>query len=103
MGNLKPGAQYIYERADGVTYAREMGADPSTRQAIGWDFNKDDPNFDPRTTDGRPLIEKMREDQLWFEIRRAAKNNPALQKALEHCIIVYKLTKDYEKLHGSKT
>jgi hypothetical protein len=103
MGTLKPGAQYIYERADGVTYAREMGADPSTRQAIGWDFNKDDPNFDPRTTDGRPLIDKMREDQLWGEIRRAAKNNPALQKALENCIIVYKLTKDYEKLHGNKT
>ena len=45
MGSLKPGAKYIYERADGVTYAREFGADPSTREAIGWNYDPTQPNF----------------------------------------------------------
>jgi hypothetical protein len=31
MGSLKPGATYIYEHADGVTYAREFGAAYSER------------------------------------------------------------------------
>ena len=100
MGSLKPGAQYVYERADGVTYAREMGADPSTRQAIGWDFDPNNPSFDPRSDgrgwpqDGRPIIEQIREDQLWGDIRRAAKTNPVLQKALEQCILIHHLSKD---------
>ena len=46
MGNLKPGATYIHERVDNVVYAREFGADPSTRQVVGWDYDKDNPNFD---------------------------------------------------------
>jgi hypothetical protein len=37
MGSLKPDAQYIYERADGIVYAREFGADPSTRQVVGYE------------------------------------------------------------------
>jgi hypothetical protein len=36
----------------------------------------------------------MQEDKLWGEIRRAARTNPALQKALEQCIIVYQLIKE---------
>ena len=39
MGRLKPGATYVYEKADGVTYARELGAHPGDRFAIGWDYN----------------------------------------------------------------
>jgi hypothetical protein len=38
MGQLKPGATYIYEKANGVTYAREHGAHPGDRVAIGWDY-----------------------------------------------------------------
>ena len=57
MGNLKPGATYIYESADGITYAREYGADPSTRIEIGY-------NYDPRTRDGRPLVDHIRDEQL---------------------------------------
>lgn len=103
MGNLKPGATLIHERVDNVVYTREFGADPSTRQVAGWDYNKDDPGFDPRTNDGRPLSSHLKDSQLWGNIRRAASGNPALQKALEQCIIIYKLTKDYEKRYGSKT
>ena len=94
MGNLKPGAKYIYERADGVTYAREFGADPSTREAIGWNYDPTQPNFDPRTSDGRPLFEQIQESKLWGEIRRAARDNPALQAAIDRVIITYHLSKD---------
>jgi len=94
MGTLKPGARYIYERNNGVTYAREFGSDPSTRQVVGWDYNKDNPKFDPRTADGRPLIDQMREDKLWGEIRREAKTNVTLQKALDRAIMIYKLSKE---------
>jgi hypothetical protein len=94
MGNLKPGAKYIYERTGGVTYAREFGADPSTRQVIGWDYDPTKDNFDPRTNDGRPLIDQMREDQMWGEIRREAKTNVTLQRALDRAIMIYKLSKE---------
>jgi len=94
MGNLKPGATYIHERVDNVVYAREFGSDPSTRQVVGWDYDKDDPNFDPRTADGRPLIDQMREDQLWANIRREAKTNPTLQAAMERVKMLYYLSKE---------
>jgi len=94
MGSLKPGTKYIYERTGGVTYAREFGADPSSRQVIGWDYDPTKDNFDPRTNDGRPLIDSIREDQLWGDIRREAKTNVTLQKALDRAIMIYKLSKD---------
>jgi hypothetical protein len=50
---------------------------------------------DPRTTDGRPLYEHMKEDKLWGDIRRAAKTNKALQSVLDRAILVYHLSKDY--------
>jgi hypothetical protein len=96
MGTLKPGATYIYERVDNKVYAREAGADPSTRRAVGWDY---DPvsghqvDYDKRTSDGRPLIDHVREDKMWGDIRRLAKTNPALQDALERAIVIYKLIK----------
>ena len=85
MGSLKPGAAYIYEKANGVTYAREFGK--TERKPIGWDY-------DPRTADGRPMHDHMMEDKMWGEIRREAKSNPTLQKALDRAIMIYKLSKD---------
>jgi hypothetical protein len=87
MGNLKPGATYIYERADGVTYAREFGSDPLSREAIGWEY-------DSRTGDGRPVIDHLMENKLWGDIHRAAKTNSALQEALDRVKILYHLSKD---------
>jgi hypothetical protein len=86
MGNLKPGATYVYERVDGTVYQREIGADPLSREAIGWDY-------DPRTEDGRPLHDHMMDSKLWGEIRRAAKENPLLQEALDRVKIIYELSK----------
>jgi hypothetical protein len=103
MGQLKPGSTLIYERADGIVYARESGADPGTRQVVGYESGTEyDPitghkiNYDSRTSDGRPLRDHMKEDQLWGQIRRAAKTNPTLQDALDHAIMIYRLTKTDE-------
>ena len=100
MGTLKPDTKYIYERANGVVYAREFGADPITRVAVGYEY---DPitghkiNHDERTSDGRPLHDHLMEDKLWGEIRRAARTNPTLHDALERAIMIYKLTKTHER------
>ena len=94
MGKLKEGATYIYERDNGVVYAREFGADPSTRQVHGWDYRPEDPKFDPRTSDGRPLFDHLMDSKMWGEIRREALTNPTLQKALDRAIMIYKLSKD---------
>ena len=95
MGTLKPSATYIYERNEGEVYAREAGADPSTRTVVGY-------NYDTRTNDGRPLYEHIQEDKLWGNIRRAAKTNPALHEALERVKVTYYLTDDYEKRYGNR-
>ena len=85
MGTLTPGATYIYERADGVTYTREFGK--TERKEIGWDY-------DARTTDGRPLHDHIMESKLWGEIRREAETNPSLQEALDRVKVLYYLIKE---------
>ena len=82
MGQLKPGATYIYERVGDTVFRRESGA--AEREVMGYDY---------RTSDGKPLHDHMKEDQLWAEIRRAAQTNTTLQDALERAIIIYKLIK----------
>jgi len=80
MGTLTPGATLIYERADGIIYAREHGAEPSTRRVVGYERGAD---YDPyRTTVD------------WDKMCEAAKTNTALKTALEQCIMLYNLSKD---------
>jgi hypothetical protein len=96
MGTLKPDTTYIYERANGVVYAREFGADPTDRKLMGYAYDPvtgHEIEYDARTSDGRPLHDHLMEDKLWGQIRRAALTNPTLQDALERAIIIYKLTK----------
>jgi hypothetical protein len=96
MGTLKPGATYIYERVGNEVYAREAGAEPGTRELIGYGY---DPvtghqiDHDRRTSDGRPLFDHIQEDKMWGDIRRLARSNPALQDALERAIMIYRLIK----------
>jgi hypothetical protein len=92
MGSLTPGATYIYERNGEEIYARETGQ--TERILIGYQYEN---KVDPRTNDGRPLHEHLKEDKLWSEIRRAAKSNKALQSALDRAILVYHLSKDHGK------
>jgi hypothetical protein len=87
MGSLKPGATYIYERNGDEIYARETGK--TERVLVGYDHTPDS-----RTSDGRPLRDHLLEDKMWGEIRRAAPTNPALQKALDRAIMIYRLSKD---------
>jgi hypothetical protein len=84
MGSLKPGATYVYEKADGVTYAREMGADPSTRKAIGWDYNVES------TVLGLPMTEVGELIAIYY----ASLNNPSIHEAFERVKILYHLSKD---------
>lgn len=84
MGSLKPGATYIYEHADGVTYAREFGAPHSDRFEIGRTFERQEKDF------------KIKEDKLWHDIRRAASDNEELQFAIDRVKLIYELSrKDY--------
>jgi hypothetical protein len=82
MGQLKPDATYIYERVGDTVFRREFGA--TDREVMGYDY---------RTSDGKPLHDHMKEDQLWGEIRRAAQTNPSLQDALDRAIMIYQLSK----------
>jgi hypothetical protein len=93
MGTLKPGATYIYERNGEEIYAREAGK--SERTLVGYQYKN---QIDSRTSDGRPLHEHMKEDQLWGNIRRAAETNPTLQQALEHVKVIYYLSKQPQPL-----
>ena len=88
MGTLTPGATYIYERNGEEIYARESGK--TDRTLIGYQYEN---KVDPRTHDGRPLYEHMKEDKLWGDVRREARTNKVLQDALDRAIIIYHLSK----------
>ena len=92
MGSLTPGATYVYERNGEEIYAREVGK--TERKIIGYQYEN---KIDPRTSDGRPLYEHLKEDKLWGEVRRAAKSNEALQLALDRAILIYHMSKDNGK------
>jgi len=80
MGKLIPGATYIYERVDNEIYARLEGS--TERKMIGRTYNTND------------LHSQIQDSQLWYNIRKEAETNPALQNALDRVIMLYKLTKE---------
>lgn len=86
----------IYESPDGghTIYAREQGQ--VERVMISQD------EYAKQVTKNK--IEKissrqqeLEEAQLWYKIRQSAKINPALQKALDRSILIYKLISDNSK------
>jgi hypothetical protein len=89
MGSLTPGKKMIYERVNDVVYSREEGADPSSRQEVGW-------KHDARTSDGRPLHDHIMDSKLWGEIHRKAKTHPGLRDELERVIMFYRLLEEAE-------
>jgi hypothetical protein len=94
MGQLRPAATLIYERDGHTVYARELGADPSTRIEIGHDYNMHEERRDADIRAGmKTMRDSMLEDRLWGNIRTAARTNPTLQDALDHAIMIYNLTK----------
>ena len=93
MGQLKPGATYIYERANGVTYAREAGAHPGDRFAIGWDAGAVEINT------GTFLGMPIKQVGELVAIDQAAEHNPTLQDALDRVKMLYELTRTQEELN----
>jgi hypothetical protein len=87
MGRLKPGATYVYEKANGITYAREAGAHPGDRFEVGRDYNPE------------PTVLGMPIDQVavYVDMAREAEHNPALQAALERAKIIYELSRDHSE------
>lgn len=77
MGSLTPGATYIYERSNGVIYAREYGK--TERHIVGYDV------------DASPELKLL---TMWNDVLAEAERNPALQKALDNAIMIYRLSKD---------
>ena len=79
MGNLVPGGTYIYESPDGglTTYARLEGT--TERVMIGQSWQ------------AKELVEQ----RMWTDIYKHKNRNTALQRSVEECIIIYKLSKDH--------
>lgn len=94
MGSLKPDTTYIYERADGITYAREFGASANERFPIGWDYVPEKIGKPGSTIFGVPISEIA----IYIEMMEAAKTNISLQDALDRAKIVHHLSKE----HGQK-
>jgi hypothetical protein len=72
----------IFESPDGgqTVYVREMGSREKKLHSIS-----------------PALKAEMKETLLtqeWLDIRHAAKDNPALQKSVDHLIMMYRLIKD---------
>jgi hypothetical protein len=85
-GRLEPGATYVYEKADGITYARKVGDPPDARFEIGRDY------------DSEKLHKDLMHSKLWGEIHRAAKSTPALQEAIDRVIVIYELSRKDESI-----
>jgi hypothetical protein len=83
MGSLTPGATLIYERVDGVVYAREAGTDSSTRQVVGYESGRDH--------------DLARGSKInWYDVLELAKTNTALADAVNRVIMLYELSKANE-------
>ena len=80
MGTLTPGATLIYERANGVIYAREFGS--SEKRVVGYDV--------ANSPEQIHLSE-------WNDIFLASETNPALQEAIDRVKIVYNLSKENDR------
>ena len=81
VSRLIPGATYIYERADGRTYARLAGS--TERVLIGEEY---------------ALAVNRRRMELadeWMPILEQAQTDPALQDALDRVKVLYELTRKH--------
>ena len=71
----------IYESPDGgeTVYVRQPG---ETHRELH-----------SQSEEKRDLLEKIKEDKLWGDIRRMAKTNPTLKRALDEAVMIYNLSK----------
>ena len=85
MGNLVPGAALIYERSDGVVYARYR--DPPHNTVPRWIIGGDP-----------AAVARAQGDLLtysdWQDVCRLAEEYPTLKKQLDQLVITYYMVKD---------
>lgn len=84
MGTLRPGASFNYEKHGPYTISTDV--ETNERAIVGYDYSQD----------YESIIESMKDDKFWGELRREARTNIALQHALNRAILIYKLSKDLE-------
>jgi hypothetical protein len=74
----------IYESPDGgeTVYARRNGSNIRELYSI--------------SDEQKEKIQSIKENQLWHNIRVAARTNTALQSALDQCIMLYRLSENNE-------
>lgn len=82
MGTLKPGATYIYERLGSAIYAREFGADPSTRRVVG--YENDDHQI---SASSKRMLSELN------EVVRMCETDPAMRELLDQLFVLYNLKK----------
>lgn len=82
MGTLKQDTTYIYESPDGghTVYARELNK--TERFLVGISLDK------------QKQMAELKDEELWKDIRKESENNETLQKAMEHCIVLYHISKN---------
>lgn len=85
MGTLTPGATYIYERSEGIIYAREFGK--TERQVVGYESGSD---YDPTGTTKR-MLSKLN------EVVRMCETDPGMKELLDKLFVLYNLRKDHER------
>ena len=82
MGTLKPGATYIYERSEGIIYAREFGK--TERHVVGYESGKD---YDPVSANKRMLGELN-------EVVKMCETDPGMKQLLDQLFVMYNLKKN---------
>lgn len=82
MGSLRPGASYTYEKHGDYTIS--IDTETNERTIVGYDFSQ---NY-------QTVRDSMQDSKFWGDLRREAKTNVALQKALNRAILIYQLSKN---------
>lgn len=85
MGSLTPGATYIYERSGGAIFAREFGADPSTRRVVG--YESDDHHV---SASSKRMLSELN------EVVKMCEKDPAMKELLDQLFVMYNLKKTDE-------
>ena len=93
MGQLTPGATYIYERAEGIIYAREFGK--TERHVVGYENPREYDPISGHRIDTIMGMDQRRVAEL-VGMAQAAETNPALQDALNRAIMIHQLSKEHE-------
>lgn len=82
MGRLRPGAEFDYRKIEDMTVAFDK--ETGERIIVGYDYSQD----------YQTVRDSMQDSKFWGDLRREAKTNVALQKALNRAILIYQLSKN---------